>query len=146
MFYFRYCHIRLYLQSSAVTSCILEGIDVSLIAYAADIFNPSRTVQSFERNFAILSKEYAKINVTFNREKSDVVLFNWDETWAGFTVNLDGAPVCPKSQMKHLGLPIGDTLKATTRLLILHLQRRTATTYGSLVTNKQTSTQPQTAS
>ena len=53
-------------QSSAVPSCILKGIDVSLIAYADDIFNPSRTVQSFERNFAILSKEYAKINLTFN--------------------------------------------------------------------------------
>ena len=31
-------------QSSAVPSCILKGIDVSLIAYADDIFNPSRTV------------------------------------------------------------------------------------------------------
>ena len=123
-------------QSSAVPSCILKGIDVSLIAYADDIFNPSRTVQSFERNFAILSKEYAKINLTFNREKSDVVLFNWVETRAGFTINLDGAPVSPKSQMKYLGLPIGDTLKATRRLLILHFQRRTATAYGSLVANK----------
>ena len=46
-------------------------------------FNLSRTVQSFERNFAIVSKEYTKINHTFNREKSDVVLFNWGETRAG---------------------------------------------------------------
>ena len=83
-------------QSSAVPSCIVTGIDVSLIAYADDIFNPSRTVPSFERNFAILSKEYAKINLTFNREKSDVIMFNWGETRAGFTVNHDGVPVSPK--------------------------------------------------
>ena len=50
----------------------LKGIDVSLIVY--DIFNPSRTPQSFERNLAILSKEYTKTNLAFNREKSDVDL------------------------------------------------------------------------
>ena len=82
-------------QSSAVPSCILKGMDVSLIAYA----DPSRTVQSFGRNFAILSKEYAKINLTFNEEKLDVVLFNWGETRAGFTIIIDGAPISPKSQM-----------------------------------------------
>ena len=65
-----------------------------------------------------------------------MVLFNWVETRAGFTINLDGAPVSPKSQMKYLGLPIGDTLKATRRLLIFHFQRRTATAYGSWVANK----------
>ena len=115
-------------QSSAVPSCILKGIDVLLIAYADDIFNPSRAVQSFERNFAILSKEYATINLIFNREKLDMVLCNWGETRAGFTVNLDSVQGFPKSQMKYLGLPIGDTLKATRTLLILHFQRRTATT------------------
>ena len=70
---------------------------MSFITYADDIFNPSRIVQSFERNFAILSKEYAKISLTFNREKSDVVLFNWVETQAGFTINVDGTPVSQKS-------------------------------------------------
>ena len=40
------------------------------------------------------------------------------------------------SQMKYLGLPIGDTLKAIRRLFILHFQRQTATAYGCLVANK----------
>ena len=119
---------------------------MSLIAYADDIFKTSRTIQSFERNFAILSKEYAKINLPFKREKTDTVLFNWGGIRAGFTINVDGAPVSPKSQMKYLELPIGDTLKATRRLLILHFQHRTATGIAWKLGSKQTSTQPQTAS
>ena len=123
-------------QSQAVSSCILEGIDVSLIAYADDVFNPSRTVLAFEKNFSILSREYSKINLKFNAEKSEVVLFNWGPVPEGFNIDLNGVLVAPKLEMNYLGLPIGNSLKATKKLLIRHFQRRTSSAYGGIVSNK----------
>lgn len=40
-------------QSQVVTSCILEGIDVSFIAYADDLFISCRTVLVFEKHFVL---------------------------------------------------------------------------------------------
>ena len=63
-------------QFQAVSSCILKGIDLSLIAYANNVFNHSRMVLEFEKKISILSREFSKIDLNFNAEKSEVVLFD----------------------------------------------------------------------
>ena len=48
---------------------------MSLINYADDILNASRSVSRVEDNYNILSDEYAKIGLAFNAAKSEVVVF-----------------------------------------------------------------------
>ena len=47
-------------QAKCLPSCIIGGIDVSLICYADDILNLKRSIQRIHQNFKILKDEYSK--------------------------------------------------------------------------------------
>ena len=55
---------------------ILHGIDLSLIGYANDVLNPSRSLHRLEANLIKLQQEYAHLGLKFNAEKREVLLFS----------------------------------------------------------------------
>ena len=48
----------------------------SLIDYADDILNAIRTLISIEETFRVLSKEYGNIGLSFNPQKSEILVYN----------------------------------------------------------------------
>ena len=62
-------------QKKARISFVFKGLDLSILNYADDILNLSRTVSSVEENFSVLSREYAEIGLNFNASKSEVLAF-----------------------------------------------------------------------
>ncbi|XP_065578592.1 uncharacterized protein LOC136039001 [Artemia franciscana] len=60
-------------QKKVQTSFIFRGLDSSLLNYADDVLNLSRTISGIEENFEILRPEYTKIGLKFNAGKSEVV-------------------------------------------------------------------------
>jgi hypothetical protein len=83
-----------------------------------------------------LSREYSKINLKFNAEKSEVALFNWGPVPEGFDVDLNRVLVAPKLEVNYLGLPIDNCFKTNKKLLILHFQRCISSAYGGIISNK----------
>ena len=55
---------------------IFKGLDFSLVNYADDVLNVSRTQAGIEENFRILSDEYNRIGLNFNHSKSEILVFN----------------------------------------------------------------------
>jgi len=66
-------------------------------------------VLAFKKMFFILSREYSNINLQFNAEQSEIVLFNSVPAPEGYKVDLDGTLAAPKPKIRHLGLPIGSS-------------------------------------
>ena len=122
-------------QAKCLPSCILGRIDMSLICYADDILNLSRTIQRIEQNFKILKDEYSKIGLSFNPEKSEVILFNWRNPSTSL-INMDGSLVKPSDHITYLGLPIGTSIGHTRRLLISHVERKISISYAVIVKSK----------
>ena len=91
-------------------SCVLSGHNISLVTYADDIFNLSRTLDKIPETFQKLQTEYLKSGLEFNAEKTDVVLFNWKGTLPDEIV-LGNSKIHPSDQIilassRHLGIPI----------------------------------------
>ena len=122
-------------QSTIETTCIARGIDVTMIAYADDILNPSRTVAGTETTFSTLQSNYSRIGLEFNPQKSDILLFNWRQEEVS-SLRLGELSVAPVSKIIYLGLPIGKDLKTTRSLLIDHLRKRLAFAYSRVVSSK----------
>ena len=62
-------------QSQSRMTFILCGIDLSLIGYADDVLNLSRSLHRLEANFTELQQGNAPIGLQFNAEKSEVLFF-----------------------------------------------------------------------
>ena len=67
-------------QNSVKFSCIHRGFNLSLITFADDVLNLSRTFSGCENAFNQLYNEYKNIGLSFNVEKTAVVAINFKET------------------------------------------------------------------
>ena len=63
-------------QACVNISFISKNINVSLLTYADDLLNLSRSIRGLQLNFSILCDEYRKIGLAFNTSKSTVLFFN----------------------------------------------------------------------
>ena len=63
-------------QACVNVLCISKNINVSLLTYADDLLNLSRSIRGLQSNFSILRDEYRKIGLAFNTSKSAVLFFN----------------------------------------------------------------------
>jgi exonuclease III len=121
-------------QKKVRTTFIYRGLDMSLLNYADDILNLSRTVSGIEENFDILCIEYRKIGLKFNAEKSEVVAFGKSRNRPSpNNVCLDGHPIPLSPSISYLGLPIGSDLRHTRSLLLEFVGSKLRKTYGMLV-------------
>ena len=109
---------------------------MSLITYANDMLNSSRSVSGMEENFIVLQNDYKQLGLEFNEEKLEILLFNWKSVPDAFTIALGNAKFKPVQFVTYLGLPIGSTLKTTCLLLITDVQNRIDFSYSKVVSNK----------
>lgn len=123
-------------QHEAPTTCILCGIDVSLIGYADDILNISRTLNGIKSCFSALKVEYARVGHTFNPSKTELLFFNYKVSTEDICVMLDDTEIKPVPSLTYLGVPIGTSLKATRVLIIADTLRKVRSAYGKLVLSK----------
>ena len=106
-------------QKKVQTSFIFRGLDLSLLNYADDVLNLSRTISDIEENFEILFPEYKKIGLKFNAEKVEVVSIGMSRNRSiPDIVCLDGHPVKLSPSINYLGLPIGSDLKHSSSTFI----------------------------
>jgi hypothetical protein len=122
-------------QSAVLTSFIFADLDLSLVCYADDILNLSRTIQRISEIFAMLQSEYAKLGLQFNTEKSEVVFFNWKHAASG-DISLGNIKIKPVDHITYLSLPIGSSILHTRQLLIAHIGRKVGLSCASFVTNE----------
>lgn len=124
-------------QEPVQSTCIFRGLNVSLIDYADDILNASRTLIGIEETFRVLSKEYGNIGLSFNPQKSEVLVFNSrvkdsvpvDVIFGIYTIK-------SSSKIMYLGLPICSDLKETRDCLVSLFAVKTRRAYGILVSMK----------
>ena len=125
-------------QKTVKTCFIFRGIDLSLVNYADDILNLSRSVSGIESNFRVLSNEYANIGLEFNSSKSEVVVFNCRKKELAPVIFAPGSnTVTAAASMTYLGLPIGSNLKATRSCLINDLKQKVQKAYGMILSCKR---------
>ena len=103
-------------QDKCPTSCILSSIDTSLVCYADDVLNLSRTLQKASDIFETLKTEYLKLGLSFNTEKTEIVLFNLQKTPHVPSLLFGENLVNTADHINYLGVPIGSSLRHT-RLL-----------------------------
>ena len=123
-------------QDKGPTSCILSSIDASLVCYADDVLNLIRTLQKASDNFETLKTEYLKLGLSFNTEKTEIVLFNWQKTPHMPSLLFGENLVNTADHINYLGVLIGSFLGHTRLLLIKHLNRRISGSYASIVSAK----------
>ena len=70
----------LYAQSKCLSSCIEAATNVTLVCYADDVLNLSRSLQHIEEKFSILEGEYSQLELELNSKESEVLLFNLGPT------------------------------------------------------------------
>ena len=63
-------------QKDVEMSFVFRGRDKSLLNYVNDTLNLSRSFGMIKKNFDVLSNAYSKINLYFNKSKSEIVVFN----------------------------------------------------------------------
>ena len=118
-------------------SFIFRGLDLSLLNYADDILNLSRTLALIEKNFASLSEEYNDIGLKFNPSKSECIKFNSKRPGSdSTTVTLGDSDIELSSSLTYLGLPLGTDLKSTCAGLLGHFSTKARTAYVLLVNAK----------
>ena len=103
-------------QQKVLTTCIFNGIDVSLANYADDILDISRTAFGIEENFGILDREYKRIGLRFNESKTEVLVFNHCSD-CPTNVQLGEHVIEAQDTLTYLGVPIGLNFRATRQLL-----------------------------
>ena len=91
-------------QYKTPTTCILYGIDVSLISYADDILNICRTLQGIKSCFSALTDEYSRIGHSFNPTKTELLFFNYNLPTDDVCVILEGPEVKPVQAVTYLGV------------------------------------------
>jgi hypothetical protein len=122
-------------QDQCQMSCVLSGHNISLVIYADDIFNLSRTLDKIPQAFQKLQTEYLKSGLEFNAETTDVVLFNWKGPLPDEIV-LENSKIRPSDQIVYLVIPIGNAISHTRHLLTEHIKRRISASYASIVSAK----------
>ena len=105
-------------QDKCPTSCILSSIDTSLVCYADDVLNLSRTLQKASDIFETLKTEYLKLGLSFKTEKTEIVLFNWQKTPHVPSLLFSENLVNTSDHINYLGVPIGSSLRHIRLLLI----------------------------
>ena len=93
---------------------------MSLVCYAVDVLNLSRSLQRVSDVFSILEAEYLQLGLHFNSSKSEIVLFNWKSDLIN-SVKPENSLVQPVDHLVYLGLPIGSSIRLTQYLLIEHV-------------------------
>ena len=91
-------------QYKAPETCILHGIDVSLISYADNILNICRTLQGLKSCFSALTDEYSRIGHSFNPTKTELLFFNYNLPTDDVCVILEGPEVKPVQAVTYLGV------------------------------------------
>lgn len=122
-------------QQKVLTTCIFNGIDVSLANYADDILDISRTAFGIEENFGILDREYKRIGLRFNESKTEFLVFN-HRSDCPTNVQLGEHVIKAQDTLTYLGVPIGSNLRATRQLLKDFFARKARNAYGLLVALK----------
>lgn len=123
-------------QQVVKPSFLYLGLDLSLLNYADDILNLSRSFSRFEENFAALKSSYEKIGLSFNETKTEFIVFNRKRIDPAPEVKLGDKMVKPSSSITHLGLPIGCNIKSTRLLLVSDFATKVRKAYGMLVSSK----------
>ena len=124
-------------QDKCSTSCILSSIDTSLVCYADDVLNLSRTLQKASDIFETLKTKYLKLGLSFiNTEKTEIVIFNWQKKPHVPSLLFGENLVNTADHINYLGVPIGSSLRHTRLLLIKHLNRLIFGSYASIVSAK----------
>ena len=67
-------------QCQLSSCCIYKGTDLSVLCYADDVVNISRTISGLEKCFLDICKNYSDIGLSLNAEKCDVLIFNEIDT------------------------------------------------------------------
>ena len=107
--------------------------NASVLCYTDDLLNLSRSVSSLEESFNMISSEFRKIVLNLNTGKYQVLLFNCPSELASTSVNFGGASVAPSQELIYLGLPIGDSVSSTRKLLVARTEKKIRAAYASLV-------------
>ena len=128
-----YNNVTLPAQNSKPISCVVKATNASVLCYADVLLNLSRLVSSLGGSFNVISSEFRKIGLNLNAGKSQVLLFNFPFELASISVNLGGAFVAPSHELIYLGLPIGDSISSTRKLLVVTSEKKIWTAYASLV-------------
>ena len=97
---------------------------MTLVCYSDDVLELSRPLQHIEEKFSILESGYSKLELEFNSEKSEILLFNWGNLRPTPSVQLGNSFGKPVEKLIYLGLPIGPFLKQTRLLLIPHFEKK----------------------
>ena len=120
----------------------LSSVNLSLVYYADDILNLSRTLQSITESFGILGAEYQKVGLEFISFKSIIVVFNWKTDSSAPSITLGSGSVQPIEHLMNLGLPIASSIRHTRELLLEEIRRIIPAAYASIVSCKLRFTQP----
>ena len=123
-------------QKDVEMSLVFRGRDISLLNYADDILNLSRSFWMIEKNFDTLRNAYSEINLSFNESKSEIVVFNRQSSDDVPDIRLGNSVVRPAPSLVYLGLPIGCDVKSTRSLLVEHLTSKIRKSYGLLISTK----------
>ena len=103
---------RCQLSANFLSCYIYKGMDLSILCYADDVHNVSRTTRGLEKCFREISENYREIGLSLNAVKCEVLIFNE----LGVTrvddasIDLNGIEVNPCDKMTYLGQPIGKNL------------------------------------
>ena len=114
---------------------IFKGIDVSLVNYAEDVLNVSRTQAGIEEKFRILSGEYNSIGLHFNYRKREILVFN-RHCQDPVAVPLGVLVIKDQKRLKYLGVPIGKNPRSTRILRKDFFANKTRKAYGLLLVLK----------
>ena len=98
-------------QKYVKPSFIFRGVDITLLNYADDILNISRSLTRIEENFDILNEMYGGIGLSFNSSKSEFIVFNGDSS--GAVCKFGNQQVIGSSSIMYLGLPISSDMIST---------------------------------
>jgi len=110
-------------QSSIESTCIYRGLDVSLLTYADDILNLSRTFSGCENTSLKLKLEYRQISLSFNGDKTVAIDLNLKGCSDKSLQLTETCVPLPKSLI-YLKMPIGNSIKETIKLAIQNLEKR----------------------
>ena len=106
---------------------------MSILCYADDVLNLSRSLLSLGKSFREFAKNYNEISFFLNAAKYQVLLFNFNRSETPARVNLGDSNVIPLQELVYLGLPIGTSLKSTWTLRIARIMHKRRNVFAGAV-------------
>ena len=131
-------------QCQLSSCCIYKGTDWSILCYADDVFNISRTISGLENVFwryvkttVILDFPEMVKNVIFwflmkyiRLDQISESVQNYGGRLVNISIDLNGTEVKPCVKLKYLGPPIGKNLKKTRLLMLESMETKIRRAYG----------------